>query len=132
MLNDPLVGIANTTADPNRLLGWVAYCGIESFGSIVIQSYWALVNTSVDVQFAKSYFGYIVACAQIGSILGPTVATQAVHIGIPVLFLIGAVCMVCLYRIDDYDNEKIFLIEVDFVVSYVDCDVLLYSKIWFR
>lgn len=65
----------------------------KSFGSMVVQCYWALVNASVDVSFAKKNFGFIVAGAQIGSILGPTLATQAGTIGIPSLYLIGAAIM---------------------------------------
>lgn len=93
LLLHPTVGLSNTTADPTRLLGWISYVTIESFGSMVVQCYWALVNASVDVHFAKKNFGLIVAGAQIGSILGPTIATQADIIGIPCLYLIGASIM---------------------------------------
>ena len=92
-LMHPTIGLANTKADPTRILGWLSYVTIESFGSMVVQCYWALVNASVDVDFAKKNFGIIVAGAQIGSILGPTVATQADVIGIPVLYLGGAAIM---------------------------------------
>ena len=60
---------------------------------MVVQCYWALVNSSVDVTFAKKNFGLIVAGAQIGSILGPSLATQAGVIGIPALYLFGAIIM---------------------------------------
>ena len=73
---------------PTRLQGWFSYCTIESFGSMVVQALGA--NASVDVHFAKRNFGYIIAGAQIGSILGPTVATQANSIG--VLTVCGALC----------------------------------------
>jgi ATP:ADP antiporter, AAA family len=94
LLNHPTIGIENTVSDPTRLLGWVSYVAIESFGSIVIQCYWALINASVDVAFAKKNYGIIVAGAQIGSILGPTVATQAEMIGVPGLYMGGSFCMV--------------------------------------
>ena len=93
LLMHPTIGLLNTEASPYRFLGWLSYCTIESFGSMVVQCYWALVNSSVDVNFAKKNFGLIVAGAQIGSILGPTVATQAATIGIPALYLGGAVIM---------------------------------------
>lgn len=93
LLLHPTIGLANTTADPTRFLGWLSYVTIESFGSMVVQCYWALVNASVDLNFAKRNFGLIVAGAQIGSILGPTVATQASVVGIPSLYLLGAVIM---------------------------------------
>ena len=50
----------------------------------------------VDTAFAKKNFGLIVAGAQIGSILGPTIATQASTVGIPALYLLGAVIMFCM------------------------------------
>ena len=93
LLLHPTIGLANTKADPTRFLGWLSYVTIESFGSMVVQCYWALVNASVDVNFAKKNFGFIIAGAQIGSILGPTVATQANVVGIPTLYLFGAVIM---------------------------------------
>jgi AAA family ATP:ADP antiporter len=89
MLLHPTIGLNNTVSDPNRLLGWVSYVTIESFGSMVVQCYWALVNASVDVHFAKKNFGLIVAGAQIGSILGPTIATYADTLGIPFLYCCG-------------------------------------------
>lgn len=93
LLLHPTIGLANTAASPSRFLGWLSYVTIESFGSMVVQCYWALVNSSVDVQFAKKNFGLIVAGAQIGSILGPTLATQADTLGIPLLYMSGAVVM---------------------------------------
>ena len=43
-LMHPTYGIQNTDADPSRLLGWVSYCAIESFGSIGVTNFWAFVN----------------------------------------------------------------------------------------
>lgn len=93
LLLHPTIGLPNTEANPSRFLGWISYCVIESFGSMVVQCYWALVNASVDTAFAKKNFGLIVAGAQIGSILGPTVATQADTVGIPLLYLFGSAIM---------------------------------------
>lgn len=93
LLWHPTIGLSNTHASPYRPLGWISYVSIESFGSMVVQCYWALVNSSVDMHFAKKYFGLVVAGAQIGSILGPTVAIQADAVGIPVLYLFGSVVM---------------------------------------
>ena len=93
LLLHPTIGLSNTQADPSRWLGWISYCAIESFGSMVVQCYWALVNASVDADFGKKHFGVIIAGAQIGSILGPTVATQASWIGIPALYLGGSAVM---------------------------------------
>lgn len=93
LLLHPTMGLSNIEAHPYRILGWLSYVTIESFGSMVVQCYWALVNSSVNVQFAKKNFGLIVAGAQIGSILGPTLATQAETIGITPLYMLGSAVM---------------------------------------
>jgi AAA family ATP:ADP antiporter len=111
ILMHPTLGLSNTSPSPCRLLGWISYCSIESFGSLVVQAYWAIVNANVDVHFAKQNFGYIIAVAQIGSILGPTAATQAETFGIPFLFLGGAGCsffvvLVMYLYIQEYGDDS--------------------------
>jgi AAA family ATP:ADP antiporter len=94
LLADPVTGLANTNADPWRLLGWVSYCSIESFGSICVSLFWAFVNSSMDFDGAKSAYGLIIAGAQTGSILGPTMAATFSHtLGVPRLYGLGAMCM---------------------------------------
>ncbi|CAM9648266.1 unnamed protein product, partial [Phaeothamnion confervicola] len=94
MLADPEIGIANTNASPDRWLGWVSYCTIESFGSICVSLFWAFVNSSMNLESAKSAYGLIIAGAQIGSILGPSVAAGlATTIGVAKLYSIGSLCM---------------------------------------
>jgi AAA family ATP:ADP antiporter len=93
MLMHPVYGIDNTDADPSRLLGWVSYCAIESFGSIGVTNFWAFANSVYDLERAKRSYGLLIACAQIGSVAGPTLVTQAASIGIPGLYFCGAACM---------------------------------------
>jgi len=106
LLMHPTIGLPNTTADPSRLLGWVSYVSIESFGSMVVQCFWALVNSSVNVSFAKKNFGFIVAGAQIGSVLGPSVATQADTIGVAGLYIFASGIMFCMVGAMYYYMEK--------------------------
>jgi AAA family ATP:ADP antiporter len=106
LLMHPTIGLPNIEAHPHRFLGWLSYVTIESFGSMVVQCYWALVNSSVNVQFAKKNFGLIVAGAQIGSILGPTLATQAETIGITPLYLLGSAIMFMMVTAMYYYVEK--------------------------
>ncbi len=64
-LADPNIGLSNTNASPHRLLGWVSYCAIESFGSICISLFWSFVNSIIHFDGAKSAYGLIVAGAQV-------------------------------------------------------------------
>jgi AAA family ATP:ADP antiporter len=96
LLNTNSVGIYNKTPDESRLLGWVSYCAIESFGSVMVSLFWSFVNSSTSPQTQKSAYGFLVASAQIGSILGPTVVTFSSVLGIPLCYFLGAVCMLLL------------------------------------
>jgi AAA family ATP:ADP antiporter len=103
LLAHPEAGLFNTTTSSYRLLGWLSYVSIESFGSLMVQSFWAVASSSVDISFARRNFGYVVAAAQVGSILGPMLATQAEIIGIPSLYLLGAgLCFVTVWLMRTY------------------------------
>ncbi len=81
-LAHPIHGLANTEASPDRILGWVIYLGVETFGSLVVALFWSFVASSVDTASAKRGYGLIIGGAQIGSIAGPTLATFAETIGL--------------------------------------------------
>ena len=91
LLAHPTIGLANTVASPSRILGWASYVGIESFGSIVVALFWSFVSSSMKVESAKKGFALILSGAQVGSILGPTLATNAKTLGLPLLAAIAAV-----------------------------------------
>merc|ERR1719486_1592399 len=89
--------IYNTNASPYRLIGWISYCSIESFGSIGVSLFWAFTNSTYNLEGAKKAYGLMVACAQLGSIAGPTlvsVGTEAY--GVPTIYCCGALCMVAM------------------------------------
>ena len=76
------------------IAGWVSYCAIESFGSICVSLFWAFVNSSVNVETAKSAFGLIIAGANLGSIIGPTIAVTKVNGRLVVLCVVALLCVV--------------------------------------
>ncbi len=94
LLGHPTIGLANQVEDPRRLLGWVSYCGIESFGSVMVTLFWSFANSNFNLKQAKRSYGLMVATAQVGSILGPTVVSRfGQRLGIPACYMIGACCM---------------------------------------
>ncbi|KAL7528403.1 hypothetical protein ACHAXR_002430 [Thalassiosira sp. AJA248-18] len=93
-MNHPTIGLANQTEDPGRVLGWVSYCGIESFGSVMVSLFWSFANSQFNLKQAKRSYGLMVATAQIGSIIGPTfVNWYGQSLGIPICYMVGASCM---------------------------------------
>ncbi|KAH8097520.1 TLC ATP/ADP transporter [Aureococcus anophagefferens] len=88
------LSIYNTEPSPYRLLGWVSYCSIESFGSIGVSLFWAFTNSTYNLEGAKKAYGLMVACAQLGSIAGPTIVTAGtIRYGVPTIYFCGALCM---------------------------------------
>uniref|UniRef100_A0A7S3NPK7 ADP,ATP carrier protein n=1 Tax=Aureoumbra lagunensis TaxID=44058 RepID=A0A7S3NPK7_9STRA len=87
--------IYNTNASPYRLTGWISYCAIESFGSIGVSLFWAFTNSTYNLEGAKKSYGLMVACAQLGSIAGPTLVNLASEpYGVPAVYFCGALCMI--------------------------------------
>eukprot|EP00550_Attheya_septentrionalis_P003421 CAMPEP_0198293896 /NCGR_PEP_ID=MMETSP1449-20131203/19418_1 /TAXON_ID=420275 /ORGANISM="Attheya septentrionalis, Strain CCMP2084" /LENGTH=690 /DNA_ID=CAMNT_0043993649 /DNA_START=95 /DNA_END=2167 /DNA_ORIENTATION=+ len=96
-LAHPTIGLANQTPDPWRVLGWISYCGIESFGSVMVSLFWSFANSNFSLEGAKASYGFMVATAQIGSIIGPTiVTTYASTWGVAKIYFVGALCMLLL------------------------------------
>jgi len=94
LLGHPTIGLANQTEDPTRILGWVSYCGIESFGSVMVSLFWSFANSNFNLKQAKQSYGVMVATAQLGSILGPTfVNSFSKSLGIPICYMVGASSM---------------------------------------
>lgn len=97
LLKHPTIGLANAQADPSRILGWISYCSIESFGSVMVSLFWSFCNSNFSLETAKSSYGIMVAFAQVGSIIGPTVVSQyASVLGVANIYLVGALTMLLL------------------------------------
>jgi AAA family ATP:ADP antiporter len=90
LLSDPIIGLENRVKNHYRLLGWLAYFTIESYGSLMVALFWSYTNSIMNLEQAKGAYGLIISIAQIGAIFGATLATQAKQIGLPILFLIGS------------------------------------------
>lgn len=97
LLKHPTIGLPNETPNYNRVLGWISYCAIESFGSVMVSLFWSFTNSNFDLESAKSSYGLLVASAQIGSILGPTlVNVKAESWGVANIYFLGALGMLLL------------------------------------
>ncbi|GMH72256.1 hypothetical protein TrST_g2229 [Triparma strigata] len=87
--------LENAQPNEGRWLGWISYCCIESFGSLMVSLFWSFTNSITLPSTQKSTYGFLTAVAQIGSILGPTIVTVGTpRYGIPVVYFIGALGMI--------------------------------------
>jgi len=97
LLKHPTIGLPNEVPSYSRILGWISYCSIESFGSVMVSLFWSFTNSNVDLETAKASYGLLVASAQIGSILGPTiVSVKAESWGVANIYFCGAIAMLLL------------------------------------
>jgi hypothetical protein len=63
----------------------------------MLSLFWSFANSNFSLKSAKAPYGVMVAFAQLGSILGPTVVAQyAATVGVANIYLIGALCMLLL------------------------------------
>lgn len=68
LLADPVYGIANTQATPDRWLGWIFYCFMESFDAFFSTSFWSFADSVNNPSDAKYYYGFYVIGSKIGGI----------------------------------------------------------------
>ena len=67
----PVMGLANTHASSDRILGWVWYVYVESFGSLIVALFWAFVTDTTKPESATRGFPFIAWGGQLGNIFGP-------------------------------------------------------------
>lgn len=70
ILRSAPLGLANWGARPERVVGWLSFVAIESYGSLAVALFWAFTNATVDLEAAKASYGLVLAGAQIGAIIG--------------------------------------------------------------
>jgi AAA family ATP:ADP antiporter len=69
--SDPSIGLANTVKSPTRILGWVWYIWVESFGSLMVALFWAIVTDITSPESAKRGFPLVALFGQFGNMVGP-------------------------------------------------------------
>jgi len=105
LLSHDTIGMANTTPDPTRVIGWASYFAIESYGSLMVALFWAFTNATTDEATAKSAYGLVVAFAQLGAVGGSTLATQARSLHISFLYVLGGCsCLLVCAMVKGYET----------------------------
>jgi AAA family ATP:ADP antiporter len=91
LLSNDFIGMANTVSHPSRIVGWMSYFAIESYGSLAVALFWAFSNATVGMELAECSYGLILAFAQLGAVVGSTIAVKAETFGVPCIYAVGAV-----------------------------------------
>ena len=87
----PEYGVANPQLDKFRLLGWLWYAFVESFGSLMVVLFWSFASDISTPDEAKRGFSILALGAQVGGVMGPLMLHDKAHIWGPgVMTCIGA------------------------------------------
>ena len=64
----PTVGLANTSTDASRLIGWFFFLYVDSYISLMISLYWSFINDMTTPESAKKGYGLIIFGSQLGGV----------------------------------------------------------------
>ena len=102
-LSNEYIGMENTASDPNRVLGWIAYFAVESYGSLSVALFWAFANSTCGLDLAEASYGVIISFAQLGAVAGSTTATYAGRFGVAKLYGAGGLsCLLVTFMVPVY------------------------------
>ena len=108
LLMDPDLGLDNKFQSEDRILGWISYCAIESFGSVMVSLFWSFANSNISLETAKASYGVMVATAQLGSIIGPAIVQIfSQSWGLANCYLLGS-CIMLLLQVTMYYYVKTY------------------------
>lgn len=67
--------IVSSSTPAWHVLGYILYATIESFGSLSVAAFWSYTNSTLSLEDAETFYGIIIAIAQLGAIAGSTMVT---------------------------------------------------------
>ena len=85
--------------NPQRLwgtLGYFFFAAIESYGSLSVAAFWSYTNSTLSLDDAESFYGPIIAIAQLGAACGSTMVTTQVWNNVTLIVL---ACLIILLHI---------------------------------
>lgn len=94
LLSNSTFGMGAPEADRWKILGWITYVMIESFGTLVVALFYAFMADTTTPESGKKGYFITATLAQVGAILGSwLVRGQSVCLGVPKLVSIAGCCI---------------------------------------
>ena len=100
VLIHPTWGLANQVLSPYRLVGWIWYACVESFGSIMVTTFWGFAADISQPESAKRGFSLISLGAQTGGFLMPLIFRNKAKVWGPLPFffiIIGGMIVIVIF-----------------------------------
>ncbi len=99
------IGLANDTPSYSRILGWVWYVFVESFGSLIVALFWAFATDITTAESAKKGFFLVATFGQLGGIFFPLVTkipmayqlSNAYAVAICALFIFAIIPLIMVF-----------------------------------
>ena len=95
-LMNPNIGLPNTAIGAHRWIGWMWYVFVESFGSIMVVTFWSFAADTTTPESAKRGYPLLAMGGQVGGMAGPFVAMKAKSIGTGPICLIAAIAILAI------------------------------------
>lgn len=84
-LGDAQIGLPNTVASPDRLIGWLFYFFIEGYSPFIVSLFWAFANSVNSPESAKKNYGFLVSGSKLGGALSAGLAWYLFSCSLPQL-----------------------------------------------
>lgn len=78
----------------SKIVGWLTYFCLESFGSLLPALFWSFVASSVTTESAKKGYGLILVFGQLGAISGAWTTHHFSRYGLGPLFMLGGIIII--------------------------------------
>ncbi|MFC1842502.1 NTP/NDP exchange transporter [Candidatus Dependentiae bacterium] len=91
-------GLADKVVSSSRIMGWLWYFYVESFGSVIVALFWVIVTDITLPESAKRGFPLIYLFGQIGNLVGPYFIT-AKNLGFKTSAPIIGICGLLMFLI---------------------------------
>lgn len=78
----------------NKLVGWLTFCFLESYGSLLPALFWSFVASNTTTDEAKRGYGMIFMLGQVGALLGAFTTYRFSAYGLGKLFMLGGLIVV--------------------------------------
>jgi ATP/ADP translocase len=86
------------------VIGYFLYAAIESFGSLMVATFWSYTNSTLSLNEAERYYGVIVAVAQLGAITGSTIVRIRVWSDVTLVILSCLIIILHIVVMTMYNN----------------------------
>ncbi len=89
-----LVTTGSLALTSSKIVGWLTFCFLESFGSLLPALFWSFVASTTTTESAKKGYGLVLVFGQVGAIFGAFTTYTLSDWGLGTLFVLGGALVI--------------------------------------